>query len=125
MNIYLPTAGKESQFLEDLGLMQATVEELLETYPNSLLFIRGDANASVLCRTNNKRDHIFNNFCSSNNLQPLDINHLTYHHFTGGGLSDSGIDVLLQCSVSSNGSPATILEDILDIVCNSNLSVLF
>ena len=119
INIYLPTAGKEALFMDILALLQATIEELCDSYPNALVYVRGDANATFQLRTNNKRDKLFHHFCSESSLSPLDIPHKTYHHFTGNGESDSNIDVVLQSSVSSNGAPALQTEQLLLILCSN------
>ena len=45
--------------------------------------------------SNSYRTSLLNHFCTVHNLHQLDILHPTYHHFTGGGLSDSHLDRLL------------------------------
>ena len=89
---YLPTAGKETEYLEDLARMRISIEELLSKFPSAALFVRGDCNSS---KTNPKRNAIFSQFCSDLNLLRVDLQHNTYHHFLGQGTSDSELDVLL------------------------------
>ena len=57
------------------------------------MFIRGDANVNS---KNTGRTELFQNLCKSFNLKFTDICHPTYHHFTGDGMSDSELDVLLH-----------------------------
>ena len=47
VGIYLPTSGKEAQFLRDLASLKVTLDDFLATYPDGAIFIRGDANAST------------------------------------------------------------------------------
>ena len=46
INIYLPTSGREKEFIDALANLQNTVDELSEKYPTALVYYRGDANAS-------------------------------------------------------------------------------
>ena len=119
INVYLPTAGKESRYVEELALLEATIENVSETYPNALVYVRGDANSVLQCRKNNKRDKLFKHFCSDHSLEPLSLNHKTYHHFAGQGSSDSNIDVVLQSSISTNGTPVLQNEELREIICRN------
>ena len=65
INIYLPTSGKETEFMEQLALLEDTIDQINEKYPNSVHYIRGDANASHLPRNDNKRDKLFNFFLNA------------------------------------------------------------
>ena len=105
--IYLPTAGKEEQFVATLARLQEHVEEIRTLHPNSPHFLRGDAN----CNQNNLARHtLFLHFCSSLSLTRVHLNHPTYHHFVGDGAFDSEIDVLLY-----HGKD--VKEDLINIVC--------
>ena len=118
INIYLPTAGKDSEFMDALATLQATVDEASEVRPTCLLYIKGDANACFSPRDKNKRDHFFQQFCIDNCLDPLFLNnHPTYHHFLGFGESDSSIDVLLSSRVSPDGTPSDNPESLVKILC--------
>ena len=44
--VYLPTAGKEAEYLAALANLKANLEELIVKYPSSPFFIRGDENSS-------------------------------------------------------------------------------
>ena len=83
--LYLPTAGKETQYVHELSELKVCVEALQQRFPNSPVFIRGDANSS---KTNNSRNLLFTAFCQEYNLNRVPIGHNTYHHFLGQGKSD-------------------------------------
>ena len=55
-------------------------------------------------------DTTHEHFVEDMKLHNLNTNHKTYHHFTGDGLSDSSIDVLLESSSSQT-------EAVLKILC--------
>ena len=90
--VYLPTAGKESQFLDELAKLTIAVEELSDSYPEAPIYLRGDFNASL---SNAKRNNLLIHFCSEFGLLEVPIPFPTYHHFLGSGLSDSFLDKLL------------------------------
>ena len=92
LTIYLPTAGREAEFVDALAHLANIVEEMKEIYPDALLFIRGDANVNPANKT---RFPQLDHFCKSLGLHFLDLHHPTYHHFTGNGVSDSQLDIIL------------------------------
>ena len=106
-NIYMPTAGKDAEYVEVLSNLKNLIEDC--DSPGNIIFVRGDANASIQVRKNNPRDKLFNHFVEDMLLINHETNHNTYHHFTGDGLSDSSIDVLLESSLSSTESVKEIL----------------
>ena len=120
INIYLPTTGLDKQYIDELANLQNTIEDVSEQYPTALVYVRGDANASYVVRNANKRDGIFKYFCEENLLKPTLMEHKTYHHFMGGGQSDSSIDVLLTSSMSHDGTPALESETVLEILCSKS-----
>ena len=90
--LYLPTCGKETEFIEEISKLRYFLEDFLENNSDHAIYIRGDSNVNV----NNKiRCNIFNEFLSRFNLTSVPIDHKTYHHFLGDGLFDSSIDVIL------------------------------
>ena len=93
ITIYLPTAGKDAEFVEELVKLDDCVENLLATHLDAVLSIRGDANVNP---SNENRLRILENFCEKWNLTSSPVNHPTYHHFMGHGESDSQLDVLLH-----------------------------
>ena len=44
--IYLPTAGQDAQFLNELSNLSSTLDEILETHPESPIYLRGYFNVS-------------------------------------------------------------------------------
>ena len=106
--LYLPTAGRDAEYLYELAQLKVVLEDLLLRHPNSLLYIRGDANSS---KTNPRRNHLFKSFCKEFNLTRVPLHHNTYHHFTGSGKSDSELDVLLYAG------PVTCQESLLQLHC--------
>ena len=117
INIYLPTSGQDNQYIEELANLQATIDHIYDICPSAIIHIRGDANASFVERLKHKRDKIFKHFCSNNFLEPLSLDHHTYHHFMGSGSSDSNIDVILSSAFACDGTPAPPNESLLEILC--------
>ena len=118
INIYLSTAGKEPEFMDDLSTLEDTIDMVNEKYPDSIIYIRGDANSAVLPRQNNKRDFLFKHFVNSNNFEHVNLDHRTYHHFINDGLSDSCIDVLLFSKLTSEGFPNLCEENLIKVICS-------
>ena len=110
--VYLPTAGLEDEFVHELSLMEATIDDLLDKHPTATVFIRGDANACFTLRTGNRRDALFRYFCERLSFSPSLIPHETYHHFIGN--TSSSIDVILQKA----GTPILPQEVILGTICS-------
>ena len=107
-SLYLPTSGKESEYMTELSNLKTEVENLRDKFPGAPLFLRGDANSS---RSNLNRDFLFTNLCKDLDLRRVSIAHNTYHHFLGEGKSDSELDVLLFSCQSG------VSESLLDIAC--------
>ena len=93
--LYLPTSGKDTEFIEEITKLKICIEELSDIYPKSVLFLRGDSNVN---KNNKHRSAIFKQFLLTYNLSTVPIDHKTYHHFVGNGLFDSNVDVILQSS---------------------------
>ena len=106
ITIYLPTAGQDDNFVDEIVKLNIYMAELNEKYPDAAVFVRGDANVN---KKDKKRFQIFKTFCEDWSLSILDIKHTTYHHFIGHGLSDSQLDVLLH--------PHDQPESLLQIYC--------
>ena len=117
ITVYLSTAGKDGEFMKDLVLLQNTIDHLGDKYPDSLIFVRGDANASFIQRNKNKCDDLFRYFVEENKFSPLLLNHKTYHHFLNNGLSDSNIDVIMYPKVTSDGLLSSTTESLIKILC--------
>ena len=106
--LYLPTSGKETEFISELASLKVTLEELTIKYPDSAIFVRGDANSS---KNNINRSIFLKKFCQDFDLSRVCINHNTYHHFLGQGASDSDLDVLLYSNQKG------IHEQLMNLVC--------
>ena len=46
ITIYLTTSGRDPEFIRDLAMLEDTIDMVTEKFPNSVVYIRGDANAS-------------------------------------------------------------------------------
>ena len=104
--LYLPTSGRDLEFVSELSNLRICVDELQELYPDSTIFIRGDSNVN---KNNKNRVLLFKQFLELFSLSCVKIEHNTYHHFVGQGLYDSNIDVLLHSEHSR--------EEVVSILC--------
>ena len=92
-SVYLPTAGKEWEFIDSLSKLTLCIEELNEKYPDALYYLRGDFNASS---SNITRSSLLKQFAHDHKFILVPNKHKTYHHFTGGGASDSDLDQIMH-----------------------------
>ena len=46
--IYLPTSGKDAEYIECLAKLKTSIADVIEDSSDTLVYIRGDANASYL-----------------------------------------------------------------------------
>ena len=90
--VYLPTDGQEHEFVEELSKLSVAIDELCDVHPEAPIFLRGDFNVG---KNNNKRIKLFKHFCSDHSFHEVKLPKPTYHHFLGGGKSDSNLDKLL------------------------------
>ena len=97
--IYLPTHGRDAEFISALADLKICIDELLDQYPDAILFVRGDGNVN---RKNKKRVTLLEHFITDLKLTDVKLLHKTYHHFTGGGAFDSNVDILLHSSILVN-----------------------
>ena len=107
--LYLPTSGKEDQFMSSLVDLGDHIEEIRSKYPDAPHFFRGDANVNP---NNSARLGLFTYFCAQFQLSSLPLLHTTYHHFVGDGALDSEIDVILHYSPKGVAS-----EHLKKIIC--------
>ena len=105
--------------MKDLTILQDTIEYVGEKHPDSLVFVRGDANALFNPRDNNKRDELFRYFMEENELLCVKFHHKTDHHFRGNGLSDPYIDVILHPKVTTAGLPTMVTESLTKVLCGN------
>ena len=105
--VYLPTAGRDGEWLDALTELEQHVQGTIDQYGPLGVFLRGDFNASS---KNKRRSAMLLAFITNLELSKVTINHLTYHHFTGSGDSDSDLDLLLYGGPDAN-------EALVDVVC--------
>ena len=95
VGLYLPTHGKDAEFVSDLAELGICLDELADKYPRALFYIRGDSNVN---EKNKKRVALFQNFMNTFCLSSVKLYHRTYHHFVGEGCFDSNVDIILYSS---------------------------
>ena len=108
VGIYLPTSGKDYEFISELANLNICLDELNDMYDNPVIFIRGDGNSNP---RNVSRFNLFSRFISNYSLKQVVLEHPTYHHFVGEGRFDSNIDVILYSNHSH------VAEQISSIMC--------
>ena len=96
--------------MEEITKLKTFLDDQLDTHPQLLIFLRGDSNVN---NNNKDRVKIVGNFLRSLKLVSIPISHKTYHHFLGGGLFDSNIDIIAQTKHEE------INEEISNIRCSS------
>ena len=60
ITVYLPTSGREAEFVSALGVLESCIEKILEDF-SCTIYIRGDFNVNP---NNLTRADLFSNFCS-------------------------------------------------------------
>ena len=108
VGIYLPTSGRDEDFVVALASLTAVLEHVLEDHHDVPVYVRGDANVNP---SNLPRVQLFSSILSQFSLKNLPLLHPTHHHFTGDGDSDSQLDVLLFRGVPEQA------ESLLSVVC--------
>ena len=93
ITLYLPTAGKDVEFVEEIAKLDGCIDDLSAKHPESVIFIKGDANVN---RGDKKKNAMLKKLCNDWDLVRMDLGHNSYHHFVGNGISDSQLDVLLR-----------------------------
>ena len=105
--IYLPTAGKDSEFISELADLQNCLEEIIIVYNDPVIYIRGDGNVN---EKNTRRVSLLKHFIRNFNFKQIKIIHPTYHHFTGEGNYDSNIDILLHSDMDSVSENISLIK---------------
>ena len=108
IGIYLPTSGQENEFLSALSCLDSCLSDIVSTYDDPIIFIRGDANVNP---KNKSRVNVFKHLVEKYNFAMLDLSHPTYHHFLGQGEFDSPLDVILHVKHDQ------VSETVRSIVC--------
>ena len=99
IGVYLPTHGKDLEFISELAELKVCIDDLTDNYPEAVLFVRGDGNVNT---KNKKRVAMLDHFVRELCLQNVHISHKTYHHFVGNGAFDSNVDILLHSQALPN-----------------------
>ena len=110
ISLYLPTSGKEPEFVQELTTLRIFIETIIEEAKAQIVYIRGDSNVND---NHTDRMKMLKSLMETLNLVRIPINHKTYHHFVGNGMFDSNIDVILQ---SSDQNPK---ESVTAILCKN------
>ena len=108
VTVYLPTSGKDYEFVSEFADLRNCLDEMVELYSDPVIYIRGDGNVNP---NNSSRVVLLKQLLHDYSLVSVDTQHPTYHHFTGSGLYDSKIDLVLH----SNKEAVT--ENITEIIC--------
>ena len=90
--VYLPTSGRDEDFVIALASLTAVLDSLLEDHLGVPVFIRGDCNVNP---NNLPRVQLLTSFQTKYSLKNLPLNHPTHHHFMGNGESDSQLDIIM------------------------------
>ena len=109
--IYMPTSGKDNEFVADLAELRNCLDDLSERYANAVIYIRGDGNVN---HNNRVRVTLLRQLIMDYKLNQVEIGHSTYHHFMGGESHDSAIDILLYSSCDD------VTEKVEHIMCIHN-----
>ena len=107
VSVYLPTHGKDVEFVSEIASLGNCLEDLCEKYDDPIIYIRGEMNVNA---KNRPRVSMLKQLQSKFSLKSTDFLHPTYHHFVGGGDFDSNIDVLLH---SSEDNVTEVIKEIL------------
>ena len=111
MALYLPTHGKDPEFISEFASMKNCIEEISVLHNNPLLFIRGDGNCNP---KNIIRYQVLKHFIQDYNLKQVKISHPTYHHFVGNGKYDSNIDIIIHTTAEG------VTEKVKNIICRND-----
>ena len=80
-------------------------------YNYPLIFIRGDGNCNP---KNIPWSQVWQHFMHEYGLHRVIITHPTYHHFVGGGLFDSNIDIIVHTVADQ------VYEKVTAIICRND-----
>ena len=107
ISLYLPTSGKEPEFVKEITNLSIFLEETLTEFPSDQIYIRGDSNVNA---NHSVRMKMLRNFLHTQKMFRIPIGHRNYHHFLGNGQYDSNIDIIMQ---SRSSYPEEKIEKIL------------
>ena len=108
VTLYMPTHGKDSEFVSDLAELRNCLDNLIERFSDPVLYIRGDSNVNS---NNISRVVLLQQLIKDYALVRTEVGHHTYHHFVGSGLYDSDIDIILHTAGHS------VCETVTQVIC--------
>ena len=85
-SLYMPTAGKDSLFVDVLAELTNLISDIFELSPDSVILIGGDLNNSA---KNKPRYSLWNHFLDQYQVAQIDVYKPTYHHHLGDSVFDS------------------------------------
>ena len=97
VTVYLPTHGREAEFVSALGVLHSCLEQIQEDF-SCPVYLRGDFNVNP---KNSGRVNLLASFCSKFALKSIDFGHPSHHHFVGNGTADAQLDLLLYSGLGS------------------------
>ena len=113
--LYLPTHGQDTEFVSELANLRNCLDSLISQHSNLVIYLRGDGNVNI---KNTQRVTMLNSFMEEYSLTSTVIKHKTYHHFVGGGMFDSNVDILLHSAGQHDCEVPP--ERVTDILCQKN-----
>ena len=108
ITVYLPTHGRETEFVTALGALHSCLEQIQEDF-SCPLYLRGDFNVNP---NHSSRADLLDNLCTRFALKNLNFDHPTHHHFMGNGSADAQLDLLLY------SGPDNHAETLSSIMCS-------
>ena len=115
--VYLPTAGRDSEFISALAALECALLDISENLACPV-YLRGDFNVNP---KNITRVNLLQQFLVKFSLSSLEFGHSTHHHFTGEGKSDSQLDLILFSGpVAQSESLVSIMCSLANPLVNSN-----
>ena len=119
--VYLPTAGRDTEYFEELSNLSQLLSDLQASYPGFPICLRGDMNTNI---KNKMRYEAFMKICRDFLLIQINLDHPTYHHFVGNGMSDSQLDMILHQSPIREQSERIICK-LVDPMVTSHHDLIF
>ena len=117
LTVYLPTHGRDPEFISAMGALDSIMEQILEDY-SCPIYLRGDFNVNP---KNAPRVAILDSFSSKFSLSSIDFTHNSHHHFVGGAASDSQLDLLLYTGPQRQSEYLTLIAcSLSDPLVNSH-----
>lgn len=108
VTVYLPTHGREADFVSALGVLDSSLLQIKEDF-SCPIYVRGDLNVNP---KNTARVNMLETLCTKFSLSNPDFGHPTHHHFVGNGAFDTQLDRLLY------SGPIEQAESLPSIVCS-------